>query len=182
MARRRSEGSNGIPIPPNLQKLCVLLVFRLKIAACSPAPVRENPTTKIRIFRREEVLSEITEADRVTHLKPLGGTSRVGSSAGEEGTMGTTWAYGLANGESPGSETKSSRKRLWLSPMRPVLRFARTKNVLSVVVSDSIHEGSSGVTPDWRRTSALRKRAGVQSFRRFHAGHILEIVCADTVH
>lgn len=55
--------------------------------------------TKVRVFRREEVLSEITEADRVTHLEPL--ETRGGVSAGGEGAGGASrWAYGLANGES----------------------------------------------------------------------------------
>lgn len=57
-----------------------------------------NTCVKVRVFRREEVLSEITEADRVTHLECLDATRR-GAAVEGEGVVGTKWAYGLANGE-----------------------------------------------------------------------------------
>lgn len=64
-----------------------------RVSLCSYTNV-----SKVRVFRREEVLSEITEADRVTHLKSLDGERRVAADE-EEGAVGTKWAYGLANGE-----------------------------------------------------------------------------------
>lgn len=42
----------------------------------------------MRVFRREEVVSEITEADRVTHLECI---------AGKKGSA--RWGFALANGE-----------------------------------------------------------------------------------
>lgn len=50
----------------------------------------------MRVFRQEEVVSEITEADRVTHLECI---------AGKRGS--TRWGFGLANGEA--SETRVIR-------------------------------------------------------------------------
>ena len=55
----------------------------------------------MRAFRREEVISEITENDRVTHLEGIkNGDSAEGGGGGGGGVEGATkWAYGLANGE-----------------------------------------------------------------------------------
>lgn len=56
----------------------------------------------MRVFRREEVLREITETDRVTHLECIGGGR-------DGGVGGTKWAYGLANGESRAMQTHARR-------------------------------------------------------------------------
>lgn len=63
--------------------------------------------SQVRVFRREEVLSETTEADRVTHLENL--EDKESAAAG----VGTKWAYGLANGEptQEGKHRKSCRPR-----------------------------------------------------------------------
>lgn len=52
---------------------------------------------KVRVFRREEVLKEITETDRVTHLDHIQGGGNEGMAG--EGQGSTRWSYGLANGK-----------------------------------------------------------------------------------
>lgn len=62
------------------------------------------------MFRREEVVSEITEADRVTNLESIQG-GETGDSTSTGCVSGTRWGYGLANGTS----LWSSQQYAWCS-------------------------------------------------------------------
>lgn len=112
---------------------------------------------EIRVFQQEELLNEITEADKVTILSPIGN--------------GSKFAYGLANG-TVGVYT-GVNNRLWR---------VKTKNkVTAVQAYDLDMDGVPEIISGWDNGAfnVRREENGEVVFRQTMDAPIAGILCAD---